>query len=539
MSAVKALGRSRFVRNALILTVTSLLLRTIGIFFRIYLSNQIGAEGMGLYQLVISIYVLGSTFATAGICTAVTRMITDELVCGTKKSVLHILRRAIALSILIGIVSSVIIFFASDFLSAKVLGDVRAAPALKVLTLGLPFMGVSSCLRGYFMARRQVAGSSRAQILEQFVRIGVIYFLIGKFAALGLAAACAVVMAGDTLAEIASCGYLAIGYFRDRRRLPAVSGQKKPIGRVMRHLLAIAAPITAGRYLNTALRTVENILVPDCLTRYSHSRETSLSQFGMLKGMAMPLLFFPSSFLNALSTLLIPEISEAAALHRYGRVNAAVNRTLHLTLTASILISGVFTLYARPLGLLLYDSDEVGFLLQVLAPLMPIMYLESVVDGILKGLNQQVSSLKYSVLDSVVRIAMILVLVPNRGMAGFLFVMVISNVLTSFLNLHRLLTVTHLKIQWSRWVVCPLLAVGVSAGVAMLIGRVSFISSLPLLASSVIGAFVLCGLYALLLFPLGCLSRADFRPVKPVPSGETDSGAMLAEAARSEAGIAP
>lgn len=539
MSAVRAIGRSRFVRNALILTVTSLLLRTIGIFFRIYLSNQIGPEGMGLYQLVISIYVLGSTFATAGICTAVTRMITDELVCGTKRSALHILRRAVLLSVLLGLLSAAIIFLASDFLSARVLGDVRAAPALKVLTLGLPFMGISSCLRGYFMARRQVAGSSRAQILEQFVRIGVIYFLIGKFAALGLAAACAVVMAGDTLAEIASCGYLAIGYFRDRRRLPDKMGQKKSTGRVLHRLLAIAAPITAGRYLNTALRTVENILVPNCLTRYSHSRETSLSQFGMLKGMAMPLLFFPSSFLNALSTLLIPEISEAAALRRYGRVNAAVNRTLHLTLVVSILISGVFTLYARPLGQLLYDSDEVGLLLQVLAPLMPIMYLESVVDGILKGLNQQVSSLKYSVLDSVVRIAMILVLVPQRGMAGFLFVMVVSNVLTSFLNLHRLLAVTHLKVQWTRWVIGPLLAVGVSGGIAMLIGRVSFVGNLPTVAASFIGAFVLCGLYLLLLFPLGCLSRADFRPVTPVPTGSTEDDAIWTEAAGSGAGIAP
>lgn len=109
--------------------------------------------------------------------------------------------------------------------------------------------------------------------------------------------------------------------------------------------MSIAAPITAGRYLNTVLRTIENILVPDKLTDYTGSKTLSLSQFGMLKGMAMPLLFFPSSFLSTLSTLLIPEISEAHTLNKTAKVERMVNHTLHITLTLSILISGIFLLF--------------------------------------------------------------------------------------------------------------------------------------------------------------------------------------------------
>ena len=81
---VLSLKKKIFIKNAFIMTATALILRTIGIFFRIYMSNKIGAEGMGLYQLIFSVYMLGSTFASAGICTAVTRLVTDELVCGTK-----------------------------------------------------------------------------------------------------------------------------------------------------------------------------------------------------------------------------------------------------------------------------------------------------------------------------------------------------------------------------------------------------------------------------------------------------------------------
>ena len=125
--------KSTFIKNAFIMTATALLLRTIGMFFRVYMSNKIGAEGMGLYQLIFSIYVLGSTFATSGICTAVTRLVTDELVTGTKKSVNAVLRKAIVLSVLIGVVSALLIFFGADPISRYWLKDLRAVPALKVL----------------------------------------------------------------------------------------------------------------------------------------------------------------------------------------------------------------------------------------------------------------------------------------------------------------------------------------------------------------------------------------------------------------------
>ena len=507
-------SKSVFIKNAFIMTVTALILRTIGIFFRIYMSNKVGAEGMGLYQLIFSIYVLASTFASSGICTAVTRMVTDELVCGTKKSVLNILRKSIFLSAVIGLVSAALVFFGADFIGTYWIKDVRSIPALKVLCFSLPFMGVTSCLRGYFIARRQASTPSRSQIFEQLVRIGVVMLIIDRFSSMGIAYACLAVLLGDALAETASCVYLGCGYLLDKRKLTNSTLARPRNYGVFRKRLGISVPITAGRYLNSILRTIENILVPDCLTKYNHSKEDSLAQFGMLKGMAMPLLFFPSSFLTSLSTLLIPEISEANALSQKKKVERTVNRTLHLTLTASILISGIFTLFARKLGLIIYGSEEVGFLLQVLAPLMPVMYLESVVDGILKGLGQQVSSLKYSVADSIVRIVMIFVLVPLRGMESFLFVMVVSNLLTCFLNIHRLLSITGLKLKWGQWILKPLLAMATASAVALLLARVPFIGTLPDLPFVVIIGLVAAALYCLILPLIGCITREDLEIVQ-------------------------
>lgn len=501
-----------FFKNAMILTVTALILRAIGIVFRIYMSNKIGPEGMGLYQLIFSIYVLAATFASSGISTAVTRLIAEEMGRGSKKSVLKILYRATALTLIIAVISSLAVFFGADLIARYGLRDVRAVPALQILAFSLPFMGVSSCLRGYFIARRNASSPSASQIFEQLVRIAVFMVLIDRFASRGLVFTCAVVLLADTVAEAVSCGYLWLAYRRDLRRLESGENRpRRPAYPVVRRIISIALPITAGRYLNTALHTAENLLVPGSLTKFNASRETSLSQFGMLKGMAMPILFFPASFLTAISTLLIPEISEAAAEGRKSKVDAAVKHSIHVTLTLSILISGLFMLLGPALGSLIYQSEEVGFMIRALAPIVPFMYLESVCDGILKGLNQQVSSFKYSVIDSVLRIALIVLLVPRQGMIGFLGVMTVSNILTSTLNIRRLLVVTKLKLDISKWIVKPVLAAAASGAAAFWLSRKLMLHVVP---SLILSCAVVVFLFFVLLVLFRGVTREDFKFLK-------------------------
>lgn len=502
-----------FIKNAAVLTATSLILRTVGIFFRIFLSNKIGADGMGLYQLIVSVYVLGATFATSGISTAVTRLIADETVCGTARSVRHILRRSVLLSAAIGSLSAAILYGGSDLISAYAIHDMRAAPALRVLCFSLPSMGISSCLRGYLIARRKAADTSYAQLLEQAVRIGAIVLLIDRFSSGGLAGACLAIMIGDTLAEWSSLLYLFVRYRLDVRCLQTEirNNCRTATSSVVRRLLAIAAPITAGRYLSSALRTVENLLVPTRLAQYTHSNETGLSQFGALKGMALPLVFFPASFLSALSTLLIPEISSATALHQTEKVNRAIARTLRITLLSSMLIGAVFWAFADKIGLLLYNSRDVGRYLLVLAPLTPVMYLESMVDGILKGLNQQVSSLKYSVADSASRILLIVLTVSRFGMNGFLGIMVFSNLLTSFLNTRRLLKVTGLSLRVGEWIIRPLLAAATAIVVTRAVATLPFFATASGIIVTALGILCLCGLYMFLLWMLGCVRISDLK----------------------------
>lgn len=499
-----------FLQNAAVLSGTSLLLKVIGIFFRIWLSGQIGAEGMGLHQLVFSVYVLGSTLATTGLSTAVTRLVTEAAATGNDRAVPRVLRRALLLAVVLSLVSTATFYFAAPWIGELWIGDTRAIPALRILTFGFPFMGISATLKGYFYARRRAEFPSAAQIFEQLTRIAITMWLFSRTAEPNVTTLCFAVMLGDVMSEALSAAFSGICYACEHKRITSetphcANNADFRTGRLVR----IAAPITAGRYLNTALRTIENIQVPRCLAMFGGSQELALAAFGNLKGMAMPLIFFPSSFLSAFSTLLIPEMSEAMTLGRSLQVRRTADTTIRITMAASWLCAGCFWVFAYLLGDLFYKSAEVGFYLQVLAPLVPLMYLESVVDGILKGLNQQTRSLKYSLLDSASRIVLIALLTPRLGIRGFLYIMVLSNLLTCLLNTGRLCKITGLLPDFSRWIFRPLVGAVVAGACAQLVITQTAVRTLPDLFVLIIGGVVLAGLYAASLFVTKTITPED------------------------------
>lgn len=435
-----------FIKNALILTVSSLVLRFLGIIFKVWLASLIGAEGIGLYQLIFSVYVLAATFATSGISTAVTRLVAEEAALGTKGGTVKILRRAILLTLVIALLSVAILYFGAEIIAVYLLNDIRAVSALKILPLSLPFMGITSCLRGYFIARRKVTPNALSQIFEQLVRIGLIFVLVKSFMNKGIGALCSAVIFGDCAAEIFSFFMLYIIYLKDKKNLNSLSGRKRPPYGIIKKILHISVPITSGRYLNTGLRTGENILVPKNLSKFPGGGENSLSQFGMIRGMALPILFFPSTLLNSISTLLIPEMSEADAKGDVRLVSFATRNILKLTAVISFVFGAIFLVSGREIGLLIYKDESVGFLLRALSPIVPLMYLDSISDGILKGLDQQGFCFRTAISDSLIRIILILILLPKMGLWGFIIIMYFSNLLTCLLNVTRLLKVSRSKL---------------------------------------------------------------------------------------------
>jgi len=497
-----------FIKNAIILTATSLILRFAGIIFKVWMGAIVGSEGIGLYSLIFSVHVLAATFASSGISTAVTRLVAEELSLGSKKGTIKILKKSIILTLLVAFASMIILFLGSDFIANSLLGDQRAAISIKFLPLSLPFMGITSCLRGYFIANRSATPNAVSQIFEQSVRILLVVVLLKKFINKGLTLCCAAVVIGDVTAESISCLLLYLIYLNSKKKLNRLCGRKRPPYPIIRKITSIAMPITSGRYLNTALRTVENILVPKNLAKYALTGNSALSQFGMIKGMALPILFFPSAILNSVSTLLIPEMSEAAAKHQNLIVKNATNRILKLTSLLSFIFAAIFFVAGDKIGLLIYKSEDIGFLLKALSPIVPLMYLDSVSDGMLKGLDQQVFSFRTAIGDSLIRIILILIVLPKFGLLGFIGIMYFSNLLTCLLNVGRLTKITNATLKLLNEILLPILCALTVTFICDFLLKLFLIENILvyIILLSVVSAF----LYLALLDLLGVMKKEEF-----------------------------
>lgn len=495
-----------FIKNALTLTLTSLLLRAVGMFFRAWLAGAIGSDGIGLYSQVFSVYMLIQGLSSTGLNLAVTRLVSEELVLGGRRGAELIIKRCLILAAVISSFFSIIIFLGGDFLAEALAGDIRIASAFKILPFSLPFSAVCSCFKGYFMARKKSAPGSLSSLLEQAVRMGIIMSLAAKSLKKGLGFACSLVVFGDTIAEISSCVLVYIMYVRDKRKIADQKASHIYKGQLAKKIWHIAFPVSLGRGLNSLLRTAENFLVPSSLMRFGLSRDASLSVFGLIKGMALPLLFFPASLLNALATLLIPEMSEAVAGEKAYKIKYAVEKSLNIILITAIPFSALFFFGADAFGLFVYKTSEVGEMLRLLSPLVPLMYIDSISDGLLKGLDQQKITFRNSIIDSSLRLLLISFLLPRLGSMGFIIIMYLSNLFTSSFNLIRLLKVSKARISFFKKGFLPL-----TFAYSVCFTVNSFLS--PLRLSSFVYCFVFSALsllgYAALTLITGCFSRND------------------------------
>ena len=449
------MNNGRFLKNAAVLTGTGLLLRAAGMLLRILLAHLLGEEGMGLYSLTFTVYNLFITLAQSGIAAAVTRLVAQYLALRRSEEAKGALHGCLRWAMLLGCGAGAVLLLLGRFLAARWIGNGECALALRVLAFSLPFMAVSGCLNGYFVSRRAVRPGCVSQLLEQAVRMVIAVGAVFVFRGRGFSALLGAVVLANTVSEAVSCLYLMAV---SKRRPLAGEARPLPKGSIRR----IAAPVAASRYLSTALHTTENMLIPLAIAHYCGDYSLGLAQFGALKGMAIPLLFFPASFLTALSSLLVPEVTDTSAREDWRATRAIVGRALGITVMLSVMIGGVFFLYGGELGRLLFHSETAGWMLRVLAPITPFMYMDTIADGLLKGLDRQGKALRNNTVDSVLRILLIVVTVPRFGMGGFLGVMVVSNVLVCGLNMGTLLNACRLRLPWWEWVLRPLAAVGLA-----------------------------------------------------------------------------
>lgn len=438
-----------FIKGTLILTLTGLLSRVIGFFYRIYLSRLFGEEGMGIYQLLSPVLALSFSLCAAGIQTAISKYVAASVAKGNCKDSYRYLFTGLFLSLLLSVPCMLLLLMFSDFVAVHFLLEARTASMLRIIALSIPAGAVHSCINGYYYGIKKTMLPSSTQIIEQFMRFFCVLaadFLARRSHTVPhINAAVVGLVVGECTAMLISLLAIYFRFYREeagagKSSLPCSNAGAFGISRfhAVKNLLVLAFPLTVSRIVVNLLQSVEAVAIPSRLCRYGYDSVTALSVYGVLTGMALPLLFFPNALTGSMSLLLLPMVSEADAK---GNTDAVKNTTLK-TIQSCLLLGAACTLFfflSGPfLGRFLFHSELAGRYIRSLSLLCPFLYLCTTLSGILHGLGKAVSVFFVNVFSLSLRLLFVFFLIPAFGIDCYILSMVLSQLLSAFFYLFLL-----------------------------------------------------------------------------------------------------
>lgn len=418
--------KKEFLKGVVSLSLAMLIVQSTSMGFSVYISSKLGAEEMGLFHLIMSVFTFGVTVATSGIPLASTRLVSEGGNVGIRKSVL---RKCVILSLGFSFFASFVLVAFSPKIATHFIRMPRAKIHIKILGMCLPFIAVSGAVRGYFIGIQKVSMITVGKMAEEFSSIFIMLILLKNPVTKFWGALIPVIAVSVSSAFACICDLAMYQISTSKYKTASKGVGASPI-------LSIALPVGAGSYLRSGLSAVENLIIPASLSKYGSSN--GLAGYGMVKAMAMPVITFPYVFLQSFTSLLVPEVSSRKANTGKKSVHRVSLKSLKFTLVFSSVIAVTLLIFGRKLALSLYGDLNAGYYITALALLTVPMYIDSVTDSLLKGLNEQVYSLKINIVDSILRVPLIYFILPYTGVYGYIGVLYVSEALNLAMSIRRL-----------------------------------------------------------------------------------------------------
>lgn len=431
--------RTRLIYNTVLLTGSSLLMSCIGMAFQVWLVGHIGSTGIGLYQLTLSVTNLLATFAVSGIRFAATRLVSEELGLENTGGIGSAMRRCLGYGLFFGLAAAALLWFLAEPLGFLWIGDARTVMSLEISALGMPCISLCAAISGYFTACGRVWKPTVIHLIEQLVGIALVAFCLKLVPAGDIEKSCAAVTLGRLAADVLSLGLMLLAYYTDRRWHYSEDGDGFTLtGR----MLKIALPLAVSAYARSALSTLQHLLVPRGLKAAGYSANGALAGYGVIQGMVLPIIFFPSCIMAALAELIVPELTEAQVRRDAAGIKRAVVNLVRMSFAFSAAVACFMFVFSKQLGLAVYKSAEAGAYIRLLAPLIPIMYSDMTVDGCLKGLGQQVWSMGINIADALLGLALVWWLLPRYALTAYIGIIYFTELFNFVLSVLRLRRIT-------------------------------------------------------------------------------------------------
>lgn len=406
--------KNNFIRGTLLLTFAGLISRFMGFFYRIFLANTIGAEGMGIYQLIFPIYSICFSLCASGIETAVSKLTSAK----KPSEAYSVLKAAVLITFVLSISCSLFIYNYAQPVAVFFLKEPRCTELLKILAVTIPFGTLQSCICGYYFGIHQAGIPAAAQLIEQTSRIGCVFLVYHIYITENIPPSPAVAVIGLVFGEI--CTFLftitCFSFYSHQKQQFPSAGYLTCI----REILSLSAPLTASRICINLLTSLEAALIPNALKAYGMDSATALSVYGILNGMALPFILFPNALTGSLSMMLLPAVSESQAAGQLTRLKQTIQKTFSFCLLLGFICLLFFLLFGDFLGTFVYSSHLAGNFLTILAWICPFLYLNTPLNSVLNGLGMTAITFFNGIFSLFIRIGFLFFFVPKLGIHGYL-----------------------------------------------------------------------------------------------------------------------
>lgn len=429
------LFRSSLIKGTLILTLAGTLSRFIGFFYKIFLSRTIGAEALGIYQLIFPLFAFCLALSCGGLQTAISRYAASSKTDRIARSYLTI---GTTLSLVLSFCCAVFLFRYADFLSLHLLGEARCEPLLRIMAVAIPFACIHACISGYYYGRKKAGIPSASQLVEQLIRVLGVWLVCSILTEQQQEFTAAIAVWGLVFGEIASALFSLTALSAKKNTVFRKSAFQKTTNTAFydlkartSNLCSMAIPLTINRVSLSLAQSLENILIPLSLRSFGYSSEDALSVYGILTGMVFSTIMFPAVLSNSLSAMLLPEIAKAQAEKKEQQIAHLIRKTIESSLVLGFLCTLLFLLGGSYIGVFLFGNHLAGVYIRTLSWISPFMFLSGTLCSILHGFGKPKTVLALNIIGSCIRIFCIFYFVPTIGIRGYLWGMLASQIFTS------------------------------------------------------------------------------------------------------------
>lgn len=449
-----------FIYGSVLMVIINLIVRAVDFVYDVMLSKYIGAEGLGLAHMAKSVMMIFIVISSAGIPTAISRLVAEY---NSKKNY-YITRKILKVSILLaltfGIIFSTIIAIFGDNIAINIYKNEILIAPIYFLIPAVILLPLTITLRGYYYGLREISVPNVSQIIEHVAQLIIVFFMLTLAYPMSPITGALIAICGISIGEVFDLIWLTSMLRKTHKGKNYIAFQIKSASQILKQIFSISAPIAIADIISVILRFANSIFIPRRLMEIGYTNSEAVSTLGRISGMAMPLIALPFIVTGAIVTNLVPSLSENMSLKRYDMVKKDINFSLKMTLLAAIPLTAIYLMYSEQLGYYIYEDMQVGYFIRAMSFGAIFMSLEHTSSGILNGLNKQVSATRNRLIGLCIQVLFIYSLIgnPKFGVNGFFIGFFLSGIVIFILDHITISKRIKLKIDYKDILLKPVLA---------------------------------------------------------------------------------